>query len=272
MKLLVETPALILDVLKKLSPDSSNNTLKSWIEQGRVSINGRLSLRWNRKVIRGEEVAVRPKVQLVGGGLKLLFEDDHIVIIEKPAKLLSVASETEFEKTAHNILKRRTKKRVWPVHRLDKDTSGVMMFAYTEEARDKLKNKFELHDIDREYHGIVQGILTPPQGTWESNLIEDANYFVKSHETGKRAITHYEVISQNETVALVKFRLETGRKNQIRVHCFEAGHPIAGDLKYGSTIRFYKRLCLHASLLGFEHPITHKKMSFESPLPTFFRT
>jgi tRNA pseudouridine32 synthase/23S rRNA pseudouridine746 synthase/23S rRNA pseudouridine1911/1915/1917 synthase len=272
MKMLVETPALILDILQKLSPDSSKNTLKSWIEQGRVSIDGRLSLRWNRRVLKGEEVVIRPKTQLVGGGIKLLFEDAHIVVIEKPVKLLSVASETEFEKTAHNILKRRTKKRVWPVHRLDKDTSGVMMFAYTEEARDILKNKFELHDIEREYHGIVQGILTPPVGTWESSLVEDASYFVKSSGIGKRAITHYTVISQNATVALVKFKLETGRKNQIRVHCSEAGHPIAGDLKYGSTIRFFKRLCLHASLLGFEHPITKKKMSFNASLPTFFRT
>ena len=272
MKTIAQAPALILDILQTLSPDSSKNTLKSWIEQGRVAVDGRLSLRWNKRVAKGEEVSIRPKTQLVGGGVKLLFEDDHIVVIEKPAKLLSVASETEFEKTAHNILKRRTKKRVWPVHRLDKDTSGVMMFAYTEEARDKLKEKFELHDIDREYHGIVQGILTPPEGTWESSLVEDANYFVKSSGIGKKAITHYTVISQNATVALVKFKLETGRKNQIRVHCSEAGHPIAGDLKYGSHIRFFKRLCLHASLLGFEHPITKKKMSFQSPLPTFFRT
>jgi tRNA pseudouridine32 synthase/23S rRNA pseudouridine746 synthase/23S rRNA pseudouridine1911/1915/1917 synthase len=270
MKMIVETPALILDILQQLSPDSSKNNLKSWIEQGRVAIDGRLSLRWNRRVLRGEEVVVRPKVQLIGGGVKLLFEDDHLVIIEKPVKLLSVASETEFEKTAHNILKRRTKNRVWPVHRLDKDTSGVMMFAYTEEARDKLKEKFEIHDIEREYHGLVEGILTPPKGTWESNLVEDANYFVRSDETGRRAVTHYTVISQNATVALVKFQLETGRKNQIRVHCSDAGHPIAGDLKYGSKIRFFKRLCLHASLLGFEHPITKKKMSFTAPLPPFF--
>lgn len=272
MKTLIGKETPILDVLRLLSPDSSRNNLKSWLQQGRVSVNGRLVWNWSRIVASGEEVKVRPKSFIAPHGVKILFEDEGIVVIEKPPKLLSVATEFHSARTAHAVLKQHSHQRVWPVHRLDKETSGVLVFAYTEKARDVLKKKFESHDIEREYHALLEGVMPLGEGIWKSFLVEDDLFFVKSSPHGKEAITHYSVLSHNHRFSLVRFKLETGRKNQIRVHASEAGFPIVGDFKYGGKIKSFNRMCLHASLLIFEHPLTGKKMRFVSPLPSSFRT
>lgn len=269
MKTIALEKSQLLDLLLILSPDSSKNTLKSWVEKGRVTVNGCTVDKWNIEVFKGQEIAVGQRVAFTDEGVKILYEDGHIVVIDKPEKLLSVATDSETERTAHSILKRRCNRMVYPVHRLDRDTSGVMLFAYTEQAREILKLKFADHTIDREYYALVEGILKPRKGTWKSILAEDDVFFVKSSNTGKLAITHYELCGVKNRLSIVRFKLETGRKNQIRVHASESGHPIVGDKKYGSKINRFKRLCLHAHLLGFEHPITGKRMSFTSPLPSF---
>lgn len=271
MKIIVEKERPILEVLQELSPDSSKSTLKSWVEKGRVTVNGCVVPKWNGMFKKGQEVAVGQRVAFAEENIKILYEDGYLVVIEKPAKLLSVSTTTETEKTAHAILKNRCNHVVYPVHRLDRDTSGVMMFVYTEEARDIMKEKFAEHAIEREYFGLVEGALKPRKGTWKSFLAEDTLYFVKTVEQGKLAITHYELIDVRKGISTVRFKLETGRKNQIRVHAADAGHPIVGDKKYGATNNRYKRLCLHAHILGFTHPITGKAMRFISPLPPFFK-
>lgn len=270
MKIQVREESPILQVLQQLSPDSSRNTLKSWVEKGRVTVDGFVISRTNILVRPKQEVAVSKKLLFADEDVKILYEDAHIVVIDKPTKLLSVATDSENDRTVHSILKRRKKKPVWPVHRLDRDTSGVMLFAYTEAAKEKLKVKFAAHDIKREYIGIVEGHLTPRSGIWKSMLQEDEIYYVKSSKEGKLAITHYEVTSKRRHTSLVRFRLETGRKNQIRVHASEAGHPLIGDHKYGAKTSPFNRLCLHAHILGFKHPTTGKEMTFVSPLPALF--
>lgn len=263
----------ILELLKELAPDSSNATLRSWIEKGRVTAAGKVVNRSNHPVLAGQEVVVGPRIQFARGDIKILFEDEHLVVLDKPEKLLSVATDFQDQYTAHAILKRRRRPgRVFPVHRLDRDTSGVMMFAYTEAACEALKEQFEKRSIEKIYLAIVEGKMEQKMGRWESFLREDGNYFVASSvgAGSKLAITEYEVIAQNSRYTALKLKLKTGRKNQLRVHCREAGFPIVGDKKYGAQSNPVKRLCLHARSVAFTHPNLGKRMQIEVPIPEEF--
>lgn len=273
MILIAPQTLTLLESLILLSPDSSKNTLRSWVEKGRVSVGGRVIKKANHLVQKGEEIAVGKRPTFIDQGIEVLYEDKDLVVICKPEGLLSVATDFDKEFTAHTVLKKKFyTQRVYPVHRLDRETSGVMVFAYSEAARDGLKKLFHDHSIQREYAAIVDGIPNETIGKWESFLEEDEAYVVKSSTTGKLAITEYEVISRSSRFSLLKLTLQTGRKNQIRVHCKEAGHPIIGDKKYGSFKNSAGRLCLHARKLGFVHPVTGKNLSFEAPLPESFHS
>lgn len=301
MKAKIQEKTPLLAVLAQLSPDSSKSTLKSWVDRGRVSINETRVASWRIDVLPGQEVTVGPTITFSEHGIKILYEDRDLVVLDKPDRLLTVATLVETEKTVHAALKRRLKKMVYPVHRLDRDTSGVMVFAYTTKARDFLKEQFLKHSIERVYYAFVEGNPTPKKGTWKSHLIEDDFFYVKStdspavhykeeseeperrrysrapyqklkpkSEVPRLAITHYEVMEERRNISLMKFTLETGRKNQIRVHASEAGFPILGDCKYGAQSQRRGRMCLHAHILGFQHPFKNKKMRFVSPLPAYF--
>lgn len=274
MKYITTTDLTLIEALALLSPESSKTTLRSWLKDGRVTVDGELVKHTQELVRQGQEVALGNRPRYIRGGIRMLYEDRHIAVIEKPAGLLSVATAFEIEETAHGILKDHFgAHRVFVVHRLDQDTSGVMMFALTETARDVLKETFEKHDIERAYTAIVEGCLKQHSGTWESYLYEDEAYMVHStpdSEKGRLAITHFEVHASNRRYTSLLLKLETGRKNQIRVHCQDAGHPVVGDKKYGATSNPLKRLCLHAHLLAFNHPITKQKMRFESTMPDNF--
>jgi 23S rRNA pseudouridine1911/1915/1917 synthase len=271
MKTTIEKETPILEALQILSPDSSKTTLKSWVQKGRITVDGCMLTTYQGNFKKGQNIEIGQRVSFTDLGIKILYEDQQLVVIDKPEGLLSVETTTEKEKTAHAILKKHAKCIVYPVHRLDRETSGVMVFTYTENARDRLKEAFAEHSIKREYFGVVENVLKPRKGTWESLLQEDNVFFVRpSLTTGKRAVTHYELLSVKKGLSVVRFTLETGRKNQIRVHSSAAGHPIVGDKKYGSTLNRYKRLCLHAHVLGFKHPLTGKEMEFISPLPPIF--
>lgn len=261
----------LLEVLSLLAPDSSKNTLRSWIEKGRISIDGREAKKASLIVKKGEEVAIGKKVNFIGKEIKVFYEDEHLIVIEKPAGLLSVMTDFDKINTAHHVLKRRFhSQRVYPVHRLDRDTSGVMVFAYSTKAREGLKIQFMEHSIHREYYALVHGVLDPASGTWDSYLKEDSNYFVKSDVKGQHAITHYQTVKSNTRYSLLNLKLETGRKNQIRVHAAEAGHSVVGDIKYGKQEDKRDRLYLHACKLSFEHPEKLKVMNFESKVPESF--
>jgi tRNA pseudouridine32 synthase/23S rRNA pseudouridine746 synthase/23S rRNA pseudouridine1911/1915/1917 synthase len=264
----------LLTLLKELAPDSSMSTLRSWIEKGRVCVDGKIVARAKLVVKKGQEVKVGPRVHFIRGGIKILFEDEHLVVIEKPEGLLSVATDSPTNLSAHDILKRHFQgQRVFPVHRLDRETSGVMIFAYSEATRDYFKEQFEQRLVEKIYFAVVEGRIENKQGTWKSYLKEDETYYVRStpwENEGKLAVTHYEVEAQNRRYALVRFCLETGRKNQIRVHCQDAGLPIVGDKKYGSKCNPIKRMALHSQKISFKHPITKKQMTFEVAFPHSF--
>lgn len=274
MKLKITQTISILDAVALLAPGSSKTAARSWIKEGRILIDG-VSCTDSRQVLNeNQTIELGSKPRFAGGGLKILYEDRHIVVIEKPEGVLSVSTAFERDDTAMSFLKARYKGgRVYPVHRLDQDTSGVMLFALTEKARDAMKETFEKHAIDRVYLAIIEGHLDKSAGTWSSYQNEDANYYVRNYDDpskGKLAITHYKVLASSKWHSLVEFKLETGRKNQIRAHCQMTGHSVAGDKKYGAETDPVKRLCLHAAHLGFEHPITGKKMSFDAPVPEQF--
>ena len=274
MKLQLDKDLTLLEALAVLSPDSSKTTLRSWLKEGRVSIDGTVEKVGTKLIKKNQIITIGAKAAPTIEGLRILYEDSHLIIIDKPCGLLSVSAAFEKVKTAHAILKNHYRPRkVYVVHRLDQDTSGVMLFAFSEKAYEKLKKTFEEHDIVREYIAVVEGSLSKDKGTWESYLAEDENYMVYEaldSTNGRLAITHFEVLNRNKHYSLVKFTLETGRKNQIRVQCKAAGHSIVGDLKYEATTSPVRRLCLHAQCLSFKHPITGKEMHFESPLPGEF--
>ncbi len=272
MKYKVTKEQTLLEALALLAPDCSKTTLKSFLKNERIHIDGLVQKSATLKVMPGQLITLEDKAKLSDrGDIRIIYQDQHLIAIDKPSGMLTVSTAFEKDKTAHSFLKKSFKpKKIYVVHRLDQDTSGVMIFALSEEAYVNLKKMFELHELDRAYTAIIEGHLETSKGTFSSYLVEDENYVVREtndRNEGRLAITHYEVLKASRYYSALTLRLETGRKNQIRVHCQNAGHPIVGDKKYGSTINPVKRLCLHAHLLAFDHPITKKKMHFESPLP-----
>lgn len=272
-KIILENDATLLEAARLLLPESSNSNIRLWIKQGRLLVDGKPAPHPGAQIKKGQELCFGQRSHYIKGNLRILFEDHDLVVVEKPTGLLSVSSNFEKDKTIHGHLKAHYKKTVYPVHRLDQDTSGVMVFALSERGRDEMKKIFEKHDIERIYIGVVEGRPDPSAGTWRSYQYEDPNYYVHNTDDpaqGKEAITHYKVLEAFPRYSLVQFTLETGRKNQIRAHCEHFEHPIAGDKKYGARSNPLKRLGLHASHLSFIHPFTGKKMSFSSETPALF--
>lgn len=254
----------LLDILSSRFPDSSNNFLRDLIKHRRVLIDGVLATH-NLKISDSQDVTILPKRRLIEG-VTALYADDHLVVVDKPEGLLSVATDFEEKKTLHAMLK-KAYPTVWPVQRLDRETSGVMVFGLSYAAKEGLKKQFMEHGIYREYQALVDGDFKG-KGSWTHKLYEDSSYYVKVSPTdGDTAITHYESLQTNRKSTRVKFVLETGKKNQIRVQASHEGHPIVGDKKYGSVNTFLKRLALHAHRLEFVHPITNKRVCFTSPVP-----
>jgi 23S rRNA pseudouridine1911/1915/1917 synthase len=274
MKYIAPANLTLLEALSHLSPQSSKTTLRSWIKEGRVYIDQAPTKTATEIVLKGQLVTVSNRKKFLPQDIEVLYEDQDFVVIDKPNNLLSVAAAFENEETAHGILKNYYRPRkVFIVHRLDQDTSGVMLFALNQHAHEKLKEIFENHDIQRSYTAIVEGQMESLSGTWKNYLYEDDQYFVhttEDPERGREAITHYKTLATSKKYSWLNLTLETGRKNQIRVHCQKAGHPVVGDKKYGGHASPIKRLCLHAHLLAFIHPITKKKLRFESPIPEEF--
>ncbi len=270
----------LFERLKVLYPDSSNTTLRKILQSGRVLVNGEVEKDAKRIIDADETVDVAPKTeqQALPPEIALLYEDDAILVVLKSHGLLTVATEREREHTAqaylNDYLKQKGEGRVHVVHRLDRETSGVLLFAKDFETREALKQRFAAHDIDRVYVAIIEGAMEPAAGTIRSHLRERRDLRMQSvgvHPDAKLAVTHYRTIASADRYSMLEVTLETGRKNQIRAHLSEAGHPIVGDQLYGSTSNPLGRLGLHAKLLGFDHPHSGKRMSFTAPLPKAFR-
>jgi 23S rRNA pseudouridine1911/1915/1917 synthase len=264
-----------------MHPDSSRTTLRQMLQTRRVRVNGELEIDARRALVPGDDVVVLSRAEAVTlpSSLTLLYEDDDLIVVIKANGLLTVATEREPEANAQALLdeylRQKSGGRIHVVHRLDRETSGVLVFAKNFKVREALKSKFAAHDIDRIYVAVIEGTMTPPQGTIQSHLLERPNLrmeSVKRHPEAKLAVTHYRTAGSSGPYSMLEVTLETGRKNQIRAHLSEKGHPIVGDQFYGSKVNPLGRLGLHAQLLGFVHPVTGKKMTFTAPLPKAFRT
>jgi 23S rRNA pseudouridine1911/1915/1917 synthase len=213
-------------------------------------------------------------------GIRILFEDPYLVVIEKEAGMLSIATAKEKLLTTYSILSAHVKKedptnRIFVLHRLDRDTSGVMMFAKSEKVQEAMQKDWQESVVRRTYIAVVEGVVEKEEGTIRSFLKENKMlimYSTKVPGEGDEAITHYKVLKRSEEFTLLEVDLETGRKNQIRVHMKDLGHPVAGDKKYGSKLNPLRRTCLHANILGFNHPVTGELLSFETPPPHRFLT
>ena len=261
--------------LRALFPEASGRSLKQWLESGRVELNGR--------VCRDARIMVGPKDRIVLGtrgrvpfprGLGLVHEDATIVVVDKHPGLLSMATERERVRTAYRLLwdylaAQRPRARPFIVHRLDRETSGLLVFAKTEAAKQHLQAQFEARTVERVYIALVSGRVRRESGTLESRLVEDRS--LRVHATtgpeGKTAITNYRVKGHGQDTTLLELSLGTGRRRQIRVQLAAIGHPIVGDREHGGPAGPWRRLCLHATRLGFVHPATGKALRFESAAP-----
>ena len=204
--------------------------------------------------------------------LEILYEDKYLIAVSKSAKMLTIASLNEKEKTLYhyvsNYLKRKNKKaKVFIIHRLDYDTSGVVLFAKSEQIKELMQQNW--NDVKRNYIAVVSGILKKNHDIIKSYLKETKTLFTYSTKKGgKLALTEYDVLTRNSNHSLLSINLITGRKNQIRVQLKDIGNPIVGDKKYG--YESYKYMLLHASSIKFEHPILKKEILIESPIPDYF--
>ncbi|MEI6348569.1 MAG: RluA family pseudouridine synthase [Bacteroidota bacterium] len=282
LKYTVKEPMELLQFLQQLYPEKSRTAVKSFLIHKQVYINFQIVTQFNYPLIAGQEVVISTSkipVSINFEGLSILYEDESIIVIDKSAGLLSIASTTEKEKTAYSQLRAHVKQlnpqnKLFVLHRLDKDTSGVMMFAKSADVQERMQRNWHNFVTLRTYVAVLEGCVSDDAGTISSWLTEDKAHNVISHEEqhGRQAVTHFKVIKKNLNYSMVEFRLETGRKNQIRVHSQEIGHSIVGDRKYGGKASPIGRVGLHANILEFIHPVLKSKLSYISPVPkTFLR-
>lgn len=266
-------------------PDSSNRTRLSWLRQGRLLLKGQPVRRAKQILQVGDELQFLPRTFRApdehsrAGLIPVLYQDQHLIIVDKPAGMLSVAASYDPQRCVQVCLEQRLKRPVHAVHRLDRETSGALCFARTEESAEALKELFAAHAIQRRYFAVVCGQPPARQGTWSSWLWEHPESY-KVHDLGNHslspkadaalAITHYTLQSVITTDrSLLELNLETGKKHQIRVHCAAAGCPVLGDLRYGGAKS--REMHLHAAMLGFEHPITKQMIHCTSVQPAWLK-
>jgi 23S rRNA pseudouridine1911/1915/1917 synthase len=270
--------AKLLEFLYESFPDRSRKSIKSLLEQKQIMIRNQIVTRFDYPLAPGMDVIIlkkKPSPDMTLRKMNLLYEDEHLMVIEKSTGLLSVATAKETEETAFSILKRYVKKNhhraeLYIVHRLDRDTSGIMMFAKTKEIQKKLQDNWDNTVTKRIYYAVVEGHVQNAEGEIVSSLKENKSLMMYSSKTpgeGQKAVTRYRVLKSNARYSLLEVSLQTGRKNQIRVHLQDIGHSIAGDKKYGAAADPLGRLGLHAGILEFFHPATGKCMHFETPVP-----
>jgi 23S rRNA pseudouridine1911/1915/1917 synthase len=272
--------------LAALHPGSSGRTRKQWLTGGRVRVNDRVVRRADVEIAAGDRVTLEaPPPPPFPSPLRLIHEDADVLVVNKPPGLLTIETERGNDRTAYRLLAAyvgghgrarrgaRPGPRLFIVHRLDRETSGVLVFAKSPKAKRGLQEQFEARTVERVYLGVVEG-RPPATGVLEDRLRQDASLRVvpardRRDRRGKAAITRYRVIEQRAESAFVELRLVTGRRGQIRAQLAALGHPIVGDEAYGSRRDPLRRLCLHATRLSFVHP-DGRRVTFESPPPTSF--
>lgn len=269
----IEKAGKLLDFLLNKFNKLSRNSVKNLLTNKQIVINDKIVTKYDYLLKPGDVISFNGKKDKMG--LKIIYEDDLFLVIDKPYNLLTVATDREKEKTAYvdvnkYIKQNNSKEKIYVLHRLDKDTSGVLVFCKSEKVKNELQDQWNECVLHRGYVAVVEGSLNKKQGTIKSCLKEGKNRMVYStnEKDAKLAITEYKVIKENNKYSLLEVNLLTGRKNQIRVHLKDLGHPLLGDEKYGAKSNPLKRLCLHASTLVFKYK--DKEYSFESQVPFKF--
>ncbi|MFV0498832.1 MAG: RluA family pseudouridine synthase [Bacilli bacterium] len=257
-------------MIKEMSSYSRNN-IKSLLKYKQVRVNGVAISQFNHLLEKGDVIEIS-KFRC-DDELDILYEDEYFIAINKPANVLSVRN-TRGEYTAISMIMKYVDKSnsfttIYPLHRLDKATSGVLLVAKDENVKKQMQNNWNEIVKVRAYYGIVDGELKK-SGKIISNLTESKDGYVYSSYEGKKAITNYKVVKKGKGYSILDLVIETGRKNQIRVHMKELGFPILGDMKYGEKSRKIKRLALHSYRLDFVHPITNKRININAKIPTDF--
>lgn len=273
----------LMDFLGVQLPDAKRGDIKKWLKYGHVMVQGEVTTAFDAPVPEGGWVELnftRPFPIFSHPRLKILYEDDDVIVVNKGYGLLSVGTDRPGKvDTAYSLLRDYVKRKhpsnkIFIVHRLDRDTSGLMMFAKTVEAKETMQHNWNNLVLDRTYVAVLEGELDQDEGVVKSYLAENSRHQVYSTPgpgEGKLAVTRYKVLRRGHGRSLVEFSLDTGRKNQIRVHAHDLGHPIIGDRRYGAQTSPINRLALHAKTLRFAHPVTRKDMKFETPVPSKFQ-
>jgi len=288
----VETADELLAFLIRKMDGKSRTSVKSLLGHRQVTVNGSVQTRHDTPLKAGDKVCVmsgKGNVELRHPKLKLVYEDEYLLVVEKKQGLLTVATRPgSTEMTVLSILKAYVRKQnprntVYVVHRLDRETSGLLVFAKTVQMQEYMRSYWKELVTERTYVALAEGKFDKSEGTITTWLTEDKKnavvYSSPVDDGGDKAVTHYKVLKDRQDtdespiLTLVELHLETGRTNQIRVHLASIGHPVVGDRKYGHGNDFspIDRLCLHARVLEFIHPATERKIRFETPIPREFR-
>ena len=278
-ELKVEKDSELLDFLIEKQVRKSRSAIKSLLVHKQIKVNGKLATQFNRELKAGDKVSVmkfdQTKKEKRLKGLKIVFEDDDLIIIDKEAGFLTVSTDKEKLRTVYGILNEYVKKngknrRVFVLHRLDREVSGFLIFAKSTEIQDIFQKNWDKLVKEYTYTAVIDGKPEKEEGTIESWLTENKNFVMQSSSFdngGLKSITHYKTVKSTERYTLLDFDLETRRKNQIRVQMQSIGHPIVGDKKYGAKNNPIKRIALHVRELALKHPMTNELLEFKSPIP-----
>ncbi len=276
----VTQPDTLLPFLLARVKGKSRNNVKSLLSRRLVAVDGVPLSRFDAPLLPGQQVSILPASAPKADALPfpILYEDEHLIVVNKPAKLLSVANDKEKTRTAYHLVTdyvkaRRVDDRIFVLHRLDRDTSGVLMFARDAETKELFQARWNEIVTRRGYLAVVEGVPKPAQDTIRSYLVETDTHLSFSGAPGKgakEAVTSYQIVKAGSGYALLDISIETGRKNQIRVHMKEKGCPVAGDKQYGARTNPIGRLCLHANELSFTHPATGEQITFKAKMPRDF--
>ena len=273
--------AVLMEFLMAQMPNRSRSKIKFLLSNKQVLVDGQVTSQYNHPLLPGQNIEIskeRVQQEKKSREYNIVFEDADLIVIEKQAGLLSISTEKEKRATAYSLLSSYVKQqsgdnKIYVVHRLDRETSGLMIFAKSNEVKYHLQELWNQTVKERSYFAVVEGAVEKAEDIITSYLVEGKTFKVHSSQNpknGKKAITNYKVVKKNRNYSLLKVNLETGRKNQIRVHMQDIGHSVVGDKKYGANGNPLKRLGLHAQQLSFIHPITGKKLNFETKIPNVF--
>jgi pseudouridine synthase, RluA family len=280
MKTIINKHLTLLEFLLERFQDSPKTRIRKLLKSGNIYYNGNPVTLHSLKLHPGDSIEInaneyKKSADKTDLPFPVLYEDKYLIIIEKPAGIST--SSTDNSPNVHSVITQclkkqsRVKARSYVVHRIDKEVSGILLFAKSEEIMNDLKDNWK--KVEKKYYALVEGIPKEPDGTIRSWLVEDK--FQKMHSTSesdnaKYSITNYRIVKQLQNTTLLDVDIETGRKNQIRVHLSDIGCPIVGDRKYGASKEYVRRIRLHAYYLSLPHPVTGELIKIESPIPKGF--